>query len=383
MLDILDDNKTQYSLHNFVKDLLKKRFPRIVHKHEINDEDKDKLNFACPYCGDSDKDPTKKRGNIYFKTLHFKCYNGGCGKWVPASEFVTHFGSKYSLRIPNIKDSTPNIEATSTLTKRGDIIQFLLNPRVRDVLLDSHEIYSRFFLKPCKDAPADSPIGIEVRRRNLLRAPGFESSCYYDDREDKIYIFNVDLRSGKMLGLSLRSIDKDFRGPKYNMKNYSDFVKTGLIKKIDSDTLVKLDIVSNYFNILNINFSKPIIVTEGQINAMFVNNAIATTGVTKSKAIFGTIVSKKNARVLFDNDKAGKVEAFKLLEQGYHVFLWSLLISDLKKKYSKYLREIGDINDVNDLYSFYIKAGDPKTIDQFNDIILKYFSNSIYDLILI
>ena len=34
----------------------------------------DRLNFACPYCGDS-TDVHKKRGNIYWKNLSFHCYN--------------------------------------------------------------------------------------------------------------------------------------------------------------------------------------------------------------------------------------------------------------------------------------------------------------------
>ena len=32
-----------------------------------------RLNFCCPYCGDS-KDSKKKRGNLYTDTLTYKCY---------------------------------------------------------------------------------------------------------------------------------------------------------------------------------------------------------------------------------------------------------------------------------------------------------------------
>lgn len=379
----LDEN-SKYGLKEFVVDLLKNRFPSDHLKQEINDEDSDKLNFSCPYCGDSEKDSTKKRGNIYFRTSSFKCFNDGCLKWTPLNKFISTFASKYSLSIPNIKEDVLEISKVAKfLTKRGELIEFLMDPKVKNVLLDFDEIYSRFFLKPCKDAPPDSPIGLEIRRRNLLDAPGFEQSCYYDDKQDKIYIFNVDLRSGKMLGLSLRSIKEDYIGSKYNMKNYSEFTETGLIEPIDKDTLIKIDTINNFFNILNISFSKPIVVTEGQINSMFIRNSIATTGVTKSKRILGTIISKKNALILFDNDKAGREEAMKLLDQGFKVFLWSKLIDDLKKQYSNKLILIREINDINDLYSFYIKAGDPKNIDDFNDTILKYFSDSIYDMLLI
>ena len=38
-------------------------------------ESKERLNFACPYCGDSTDSPRKKRGNLYWNNLHFHCYN--------------------------------------------------------------------------------------------------------------------------------------------------------------------------------------------------------------------------------------------------------------------------------------------------------------------
>ena len=179
MINLDENNK--YQLTEFISDLLKKRFKDDFHKQEINDEDVGKLNFACPYCGDSQKDSTKKRGNIYLRTSTYKCFNDGCLKWIPLSEFVSHFAQTLSLSIPNIKLADPHVEKVQLFNKRSELIQFLMDPKVRDRLLDFKEIFSRFFLKPCKDAPEDSPIGIEVRRRNLQFAPGFEESCYYDD----------------------------------------------------------------------------------------------------------------------------------------------------------------------------------------------------------
>src|SRR6056300_889424 len=38
-------------------------------------ESKERLNFACPYCGDSHDSPRKKRGNLYWNNLQFHCYN--------------------------------------------------------------------------------------------------------------------------------------------------------------------------------------------------------------------------------------------------------------------------------------------------------------------
>lgn len=368
-----------YQIPDFVSDVLKKAFPGNKLKQTINDDD-DKLNFACPYCGDSHDDNSKKRGNLYFKTNSYKCFNDGCLKWTPLAKFISEFAMKYSLEIPNLVEEKETKKINLSNIKRGFLIEFLMNPRVKDSLLDFKELASRFFLMSCKEAPRDSLVGKYIDSRNLRSLPAFEHSCYYDSREDKIYIFNLDLRSGKVLGLSIRRID-DYSGPKYNIKNYSEFKKNGLVSNIDDDTIIKIDTINNYFNILNINFNKPIVVLEGQIDAMFLTNSIATTGVTKSKSILDTIVSKKNALILFDNDFAGKSESFKLLKNGYRVFLWSSLISDLRKKYPKNRRSIDSIKDINNLYNFYVEVGNSMSYDEFNNHILNYFSESIFDLI--
>lgn len=370
----------QYKIQDFVQDVLSLRFNGDHHKTQINSEDSDKLNFACPYCGDSEKDPTKKRGNLYLTTQSYKCFNDGCLTWVPLNKFISTFALKYSLNLPSMEDRKESRRPVRQETKRGFLIEFLMNPKVKNSLVDFSSLQSRFFLTPCKDAPIDSPVYQYLSSRNIFNLPSFEQTCYYDNRMDKIYIFNLDLRSGKVLGVSLRRIDGG-SGPKYNIRNYSEFKKTGLIREVDADVISKIDAINNYFNILNINFSYPVIVTEGQIDAMFLRNSIATTGVTKSKALLGTLLSKNNALILFDNDKAGKTESMKLIKNGYKVFMWANLIDDLKAKYPKSIKDILNIKDVNDLFNFY-KSLDPDiSFDQFNDTISKYFTESIYDMI--
>jgi len=376
------ETKNTYLVVDFVNDVLKKTFPGNRFKQSINNEDDDKLNFACPYCGDSQTDSGKKRGNLYIKTATYKCFNDGCLKFTKLTRFITDFAAKYSLPIPNVSSDAGNIKV-ETGTKRGALIEFLMNPKVKDILINFKQLADRFFLTPCKDAPIDSPIGIYVRGRNLMDLPAFEKSCYYDNREDKMYIFNIDYRSDRVLGLSIRRISDDYPGPKYDIKNYSQFIKNGLIPKSDEATIVKIDIINSYYNILNIQFNLPIIVLEGQIDAMFLRNAIATTGVTKSKNILGTLISKKNARILFDNDDAGKKETFKLLKEGYKVFMWSKLIGDLRNQYPSERKQINKIKDINNLYNFYIAVNNKMTFDEFNDLIIGYFSESEFDLLFV
>ena len=69
------------------------RVQAILHEQHLGPRrqlkvNRDRLNFACPYCGDS-SDQYKKRGNVYFKSLQFHCYNGGCSK--RHTDLVTFF----------------------------------------------------------------------------------------------------------------------------------------------------------------------------------------------------------------------------------------------------------------------------------------------------
>ena len=68
----------RYGIKDFIKDVLKKRFSDNKIKQTLDDSDSDKLNFACPYCGDSNKDSSKKRGNFYLSSNTYKCFNDGC-----------------------------------------------------------------------------------------------------------------------------------------------------------------------------------------------------------------------------------------------------------------------------------------------------------------
>ena len=373
---------SKYEISEFIKDVLKVRFPKSPLKQEINDEDPDKINFACPYCGDSEKDQNKKRGNLYLTTKTYKCFNDGCMKWVPLKTFISNFASKYALSIPDL-ELQRNVDASKTKERELNIIEFLVDRRIGDSLLSIKQVASRFSLTPCAEAEIDSPIYEYITNRKLNHLPAFEKSCYFDSREDKIYLFNLDNSSGKILGFAIRRISNDWKGPRYDIRNYSELQKSGLVRSISDEFLEKINSVNNFFNILNVDFSKPIMITEGQIDSMFLNNSIATTGVTKSKKILGTIVSKKNARILFDRDSAGKGEMIDLIKQGYKVFLWNKLTYDLRLKHMGKSKEIDLIKDINDLYRFLSEYDSSMDYQKFNVVIEQYFSETAFDLIFI
>jgi hypothetical protein len=376
MFDLL----TGYNIERFIKDLLKKRFPEDRLK-QIVYESGDKLNFACPYCGDSKTDSKKKRGNLYPERGFYKCYNDGCSVKADLPKFISKFSLKYSLGIPDVKAVDVKWVPQTSKKKRGSLIELLINKNASDHLLTIEEVARRFSLTPCSEIDSDTELGQFIKKRSLNNLPAFNKCSYFDSREDKIYLFNLDLRSGKILGFAIRRIGEDTFGPKYLIKNYSELKKNGLIKNIEDDILSDIDNVNNYFNVLNVDFSKPIMVTEGQIDAMFLDNAIATTGISKSKLLLENLLTKSNTLILFDSDSAGKTQSIDLIKKGYQVFLWNKVMADLRKKYKADYLNIRLIKDVNDLYSFMIVHDSTLTLESFNEFVLSYFSESPLDLL--
>jgi hypothetical protein len=370
---------TGYNIHQFIKDVLKKRFPDDRFKQEVY-ESGDKINFACPYCGDSKSDSRKKRGNLYPDRGFYKCYNDGCGVKSDIPKFISKFALKYSLGVPEVKAEVQWSPQTSK-KKRGSLIELLINKNASDHLLKIEEVVRRFSLTPCSEIDPDTELGLFIKNRDLNTLPAFQRCSYFDSREDKIYLFNLDQRTGKILGFAIRRIGEDIFGPKYLIKNYSELKKNGLVRNVDDDIITDIDSINNYFNVLNVDFSKPILVTEGQIDAMFLNNSIATTGISKSKLLLENLLSKSNTLILFDSDFAGKTQSIDLIKKGYRVFLWNKVMADLRKKYNGDYRSVRLIKDVNDLYSFMLKHDSSLTFDQFNEFVLQYFSESPLDLL--
>lgn len=372
----------KYSIQEYCQDILIKRFPGDKLRQKINDTNPIKLNFACPFCGDSHNDPKKKRGNLHLDTQTYKCYNDGCMIWLPLSDFISRLTPKYKVDIPDIQESTIKFDISKSRHKRGFIIEFLLNNEANKKLLSFSDIVWKFSLTPCKDADPKSRVGTYVRNRHLIGLPMFEKTCYFDSSQNKIFLFNLDLKSDRLIGFSMRKIDDSAPGLRYNIKDYKDFQKTGLAKGLSEEYINEIIQINNYYNVLNLDFSEDITVTEGQIDAMFIRNCVATTGVSKSRNILESLTTKNKTRVLFDNDGAGLKASIDLLRKGYRVFQWANVIDYLKKTYPKDIYTIRKhIKDINDLYSF-IKLRDTSlNYEKFNDFIDHYFSDSIFDLL--
>ena len=76
--------------------ILRTRYPELLSKQtlELNSST---ILVACPYCGDSITDDSKKRGHIMLRGKwagHYKCFN--CGKFVEIEKFFSDNNEKLS-----------------------------------------------------------------------------------------------------------------------------------------------------------------------------------------------------------------------------------------------------------------------------------------------
>lgn len=363
----------------FVKLLLEKRFPDTPEKQKIDHGAEHKLNFACPVCGDSQKKVGKKRGNLYLDTKHYKCFNDGCMAYMSLTEFVAKMSRRFSILMPSfiLEDSDVTVKA-----KRVDnqLVRFLTSDTSK--LIRITDVINRFSLKRLDQVGEESVALQFLKKRNLDRIPDFGDFLYTDNTDSRVYIFNFDRQSGKVLGLATRSLREDV-DRKYIIKSYTELSQLFVQKNLEKSLIEDANFLNNYFNILNVDFSKPILLAEGQFDSLLITNCIATSGVSKARSILNNLGSKAGVRIIFDRDKAGKTQMMTLIKQGYSVFLWNKALDSIKRNHPDHqsLIDLQQVKDINDLFSFLINRDPDLSVERFTNFINGHFSESILDMV--
>ena len=82
---------------------IKEKLQRILDRKFANDSFvkrkidvyHDRFAFSCPVCGDSLHNSRKKRGNLYFNSMQYHCYN--CGEHYGVVSLLKLFNQELSL----------------------------------------------------------------------------------------------------------------------------------------------------------------------------------------------------------------------------------------------------------------------------------------------
>jgi len=319
-------------LEKYIDIALDLYFP--AHSHQKN-----KYNLRCNICGDSKKSKKKKRGWIIKDTKDdkpwmFHCFN--CGMSMPVEYWLKNYFydvyTDYSKELFNlnsgsnaVKEKIPvNVisEPVDEYNEFEDVRHFIPISTEKYDVTEIARTYCKERLIP-EDVWLKWFVAVDGKFRNRLVIPFY-------DREGKIYSYQC------------RSLFDQI--PKYLGRKNSE---------------------GDIYNYYNVNFDKPVCILEGMIDSLFIENAIAITGLKIYSEKLDAIQKKY---FILDNDESGKVNSLKLLLDGKNVFIWS-----------KFLRHLGvspDASGKDDINSVVVKLGGARfTFENLRP----FFTNSILD----
>jgi hypothetical protein len=338
----------------------------------------DRINYACEACGDSSKDPNKKRANLYFKNLFKICFNEGCN--MSFTKLLKINGIEFDLQkkldIYNYIDS--NIKY-----KKEDNVVIQKLDRLIDIdflteYLNNHPETQFSKFSPVK---FNSAVYQYLKYERLIdkfdNIYEAEYSITPKWKEKVIVILNKSNK--KVLGFQIRNLKP---GDKRMFKTFNFEKLHNMIHPddpLDEIEAVSYNKISNFYNILNVNWERPVTIFEGYLDSIFMtgHNAIGAIGLNSIDDMSFLLSEELYIQFFFDNDMVGIKKSLTMLEKGHKVFLWQKLIEDfLKNKTDKhtakqYFLKIKDLN---------MLVQKIKNMEKFNKINLNnYFSNDLFD----
>ncbi len=344
-------------MENAIFNMLKKSH-KDVQKHKIVVRT-DRFNFACPYCGDSRKSNTIKRGYIFLEDMHFKCWNGGCRKgFTTFGQMLVDFrqsddftmGEIFFIRTKSqISDDNP----TSLFTgERSNDVNDLKG--IDNYAIDRGLIMNRLRII---DVECHEPAMQYLTKRNQLRNDNRHFG--YSELHNAIAVMNLTADRTKVIGIQLRFLTKQKQ--RFMTYLYSDMIKTWLYINADEAILYKMDRICLLYNILSTNLKNNPCIFEAAFDSHHFMNSMATLSAS-------TKIKLPHGLYFYDNtliDEAGKTESIKMLKEGYKVFLWGKFIDDYP--------HFKDCKDLDDMVGTKKKFEITKLYD--------YFSNNHMDMI--
>ena len=310
---------------------------------------RDRLNFACPYCGDS-SDQYKKRGNIYLKSLQFHCYNGGCSK--KHTDLVSFFRD-FNHQISDKEDLVfylDYIQSNRIVVPTQDYLEVGVFSNIIKKAIPLDDIKKKFNLQtPSENFYIQQYLKGRYMHKKL-------DHFMYDPFNEQLYIFNLTPDKLHTVGWQIRNFKSGkAKYVSYNLEKINELVY-GKTIDLDNEELIKMNTLSLYFGLMHVNFERPVTVFEGPIDSMLYSNSLAISGIDKPTQMFDEI---STVRYLFDNDRIGRVAMESKLKRRRTVFMWNKLVRDFKIR-----KPVKDFNELVD-YCWKFKNDAIKHIEEY------------------
>lgn len=342
---------------------------RAAHKdaqRQQFDIKQDRINMACPYCGDSKKSNTVKRGWIFFRDFNYKCWNGGCRKsFTSFVNMLVDFG-QYSAYEPHEiayiqQASDKSVDNPMTLFSgqggsgaKSNDINDLKN-------IDSYAINRELIMQRLRivEIEENQEAYDYLKSRNQIRRDNRHLG--YSKLNNAIAVLNLTADRTKVIGIQLRLM-KPRNGQRFSTISYPEMIRKWLgIETADEQILYKMERICLLYNILSVNLTTNPTIFEAAFDSHHFYNSMATLSAS-------TKINLPNGLYFYDNtilDDAGRKESIKMLKQGHKVFLWARFMEDYPN-----FRNCKDLDDI-------IRTGRKFDILE----LYKYFSNDLLDMI--
>lgn len=350
-------------------------------------EHDDRLQYACPICGDTQHEsktgrPSGMRGSLYFRNLNHICFNeSGCSRSFLKllKTFNVNIDLDKKVDIYNFIDNNISYrkEDNYVIQKLDKLIDIDV---LEKFLNENPNSQFRNFGKIKKNSRVYQHLKFERLISNFENLYEAEYKISKTWIEPVIVILN---KSGnKVLGMQIRNLKKEkekrlfktFNFEKlYNMIHPDD--------PLDEIEAISYNKFSNFYNILNVDWDKPVTIFEGYLDSIFYPNSIGAIGINSTQDMDFLLDNDEDLQLQFfyDQDAIGVRKALQKLQEGYKVFMWQMLVKELiKNKTDEHeaRRLAYKIKDLNKLAQLM------KNEDPYNKLMLwKYFSNDEFDKI--
>jgi hypothetical protein len=314
----------------------------------------DRLNFACPYCGDSVDNVRKKRGNVYWKSLMYHCYN--CNKHTSVIYLLKDFEQGLSKH-EDVSTVLDFISENKVVVNSQDYLQIGVFDILNKYAIPKEKLFKAKELKSLQSGT----VGFKfIKSRFLLQRLNHFA---WSDKDNQLYIFNLT-KDDKIIGYQIRNFSPG--RTKYVSYTLEKIYQEAFDKELKIPGIEKINTLSLYYNIMSVDLSRDFTIFEGPTDALlYPSNSIALSGINKNSEMFDDITT---ARYFFDNDAIGRKTMEQKLKRKKKVFMW--------KKFLKENKIDKSIKDFNDLirHCYFDKNPAYKNLD-------KYFTTSPYDII--
>lgn len=302
----VDDKDFRAKAEAIVREIIETQFSGNYDKSKVIARD-ERLNFACPYCGDSVKDNHKKRGNIYLNTYDFHCYN--CRTHTSFEEFLKDFGKSLSGKeIVHVRDLRDKNKLESVQKRYIDNSYFFDESIFEKYSIEKSAIFEKYDLVSLK-----SPAGSWAKRYLAERHQYDDNVFGWDPKLRRLFIFNLT-KENRVIGFQVRNFKSE---PKY-VTHTLEMIYKHLEKPYEKDSeFMEVNRLSFLFGMNTTDFNRPIIITEGPLDSFLIPNAMSVCGTDNE---FPFEIS--NLRWMYDCDPPGMKKAMEKMIHGEYVFLW-------------------------------------------------------------